>query len=155
MLQVEQVTRAVSAVASADSFLPMPQHSPVEDEYLRTHPSGENRCCASALSLLWGEGGVAYIRPRRSGFGREQELHAHLQECHAYRANWERLFKDRLCYRRGKRRTHLMCLRTGLSALRRANEWSMSPRRRRLLQRLSLDPITRQWAMRHALCRGS
>jgi hypothetical protein len=42
-LQVDQVTRAVAEVAGAGSFLPMPQHSPGEDEYLRTHPSGENR----------------------------------------------------------------------------------------------------------------
>jgi hypothetical protein len=73
---------------------------------------------------------------------REQELHAHLQECRSYRANWERLFKDRLCTRRGKRRSHLMFLRTGLSALRRANEWNLSPCRRPLLQRMSSDAIT-------------
>jgi hypothetical protein len=58
-MQVEQVSRAVSAVASAGSFLPMPEHSPVEDEYLRTHPSGENRFeCA----LLCGEGGRGWGR---------------------------------------------------------------------------------------------
>jgi hypothetical protein len=44
----------------------MPEHSPVEDEYLRTHPSGENRFECALLSGEGGRGrgggrGVVYI----------------------------------------------------------------------------------------------